>query len=69
MNLRYRVVVEVQNEKEQELVKFLAPNAFPTIWRGKGVMQIGVFNTRNNADSMIKILNNNGLKAVVEPVN
>jgi parallel beta-helix repeat protein len=69
MNLRYRVVVEVQNEKEQELVKFLAPNAFPTVWRGKGVMQIGVFNTRNNADSMIKILNNNGLKAVVEPVN
>ncbi|MBP5975240.1 DUF1565 domain-containing protein [Brasilonema sp. CT11] len=69
MNLRYRIVVEVQNEKEQELVKFLAPNAFPTVWRGKGVMQIGVFNTRNNADSMIKILNNNGLKAVVEPVN
>jgi parallel beta-helix repeat protein len=69
MNLRYRVVVEVQNEKDQELVKFLAPNAFPTVWRGKGVMQIGVFNTRNNADSMIKILNNNGLKAVVEPVN
>lgn len=68
-NLRYRVVVEVQNEKEQELVKFLAPNAFPTVWRGKGVMQVGVFNTRNNADSIIKILNNNGLKAVIEPVN
>ncbi|NMG21475.1 DUF1565 domain-containing protein [Brasilonema bromeliae] len=68
-NLRYRVVVEVQNEKEQELVKFLAPSAFPTVWRGKGVMQVGVFNTRNNADSIIKILNNNGLKGVVEPVN
>ncbi|MGH7999223.1 MAG: DUF1565 domain-containing protein [Brasilonema sp.] len=69
MNLRYRVVVEVQNEKEQELVKFLAPNAFRTVWRGKGVMQVGVFSTRNNADSIIKILDNNGLKAVVEPVN
>ncbi|NMG08492.1 hypothetical protein DP117_16950 [Brasilonema sp. UFV-L1] len=69
MNLRYRVVVEVQNEKEQELIKFLAPNAFRTVWRGKGVMQIGVFSTRNNADSIIKILDNNGLKAVVEPVN
>jgi parallel beta-helix repeat protein len=68
-NLRYRVVVEVQNEKEQELVKFLAPNAFRTVWRGKGVMQVGVFNTRNNADSIIKILNNNGFKAVIEPVN
>ncbi|NJM72483.1 MAG: DUF1565 domain-containing protein [Scytonema sp. RU_4_4] len=69
MNLRYRVVVEVQNEKEQELIKFLAPNAFRTVWRGKGVMQVGVFSTRYNADSMIKILDNNGFKAVVEPVN
>lgn len=69
INLRYRVVVEVQNEKEQELVKFLAPSAFRTVWRGKGVMQVGVFSTRYNADSVIKVLNNNGLKAVVEPVN
>ncbi len=69
MNLRYRVVVEVQNEKEQELVKFLAPSAFRTVWRGKGVMQVGVFSTRYNADSIMKILNKNGLKAVVEPIN
>lgn len=69
INLRYRVVVEVQNEKEQNLVKFLAPGAFRTVWRGKGVMQVGVFSTRYNADNVIKILNNNGLKAVVEPVN
>ncbi|KAB8321273.1 DUF1565 domain-containing protein [Tolypothrix campylonemoides VB511288] len=69
INLRYRVVVEVQNEKDQDLVKFLAPGAFRTVWRGKGVMQVGVFSTRYNADSVIKILNNNGLKAVVEPVN
>jgi parallel beta-helix repeat protein len=69
INLRYRVVVEVQNEKDQDLVKFLAPGAFRTVWRGKGVMQVGVFSTRYNADNVIKILNNNGLKAVVEPVN
>lgn len=69
INLRYRVVVEVQNDKEQDLVKFLAPGAFRTVWRGKGVMQVGVFSTRYNADNVIKILNNNGLKAVVEPVN
>ncbi|ARV63149.1 hypothetical protein BZZ01_21605 [Nostocales cyanobacterium HT-58-2] len=69
INLRYRVVVEVQNDKEQELVKFLAPGAFRTVWRGRGVMQVGIFSTRYNADSIIKILNNNGLKAVAEPVN
>jgi parallel beta-helix repeat protein len=69
INLRYRVVVETQNDKEQELVKFLSPGAFRTVWRGKGVMQVGVFSTRYNADSVLRILNNNGLKAVVEPIN
>ncbi|WP_017318444.1 DUF1565 domain-containing protein [Mastigocladopsis repens] len=69
INLRYRVMVEVENEREQELVQFLAPSAFRTVWRGKGVMQVGVFSTRYNADSILKILNNNGLKAVVEPIN
>lgn len=69
INLRYRVIVEIQNGKDQELVKFLAPGAFRTLWRGRDVMQAGIFSTRYNADSMVKIFNNNGLRASVEPVN
>ncbi|GAB1544852.1 DUF1565 domain-containing protein [Scytonema sp. NUACC21] len=69
INLRYRVIVEVQNSREQELVKFLAPGSFRTVWRGRDVMQAGIFSTRYNADSMIQIFNNNGLKAAVEPIN
>jgi parallel beta-helix repeat protein len=69
INLRYRVIVEIQNEKDQELIKFLAPGAFRTLWRGRDVMQAGIFSTRYNADSMVNIFNNNGLRASIEPVN
>ncbi|UKO98800.1 DUF1565 domain-containing protein [Nostoc sp. UHCC 0870] len=67
--VRYRVVVEALTDREQELVRFLAPGAFPTIWQSRRVMQAGVFSDRNNADEMLKILSNNGLKTIVEPLN
>jgi parallel beta-helix repeat protein len=69
IDLRYRVLVEVQNERDQELVKFLVPNAFRTVWRGQGVMQVGVFSSRHNAENVVNILKNNSLRAVIEPIN
>ncbi|MBR8837069.1 MAG: DUF1565 domain-containing protein [Stigonema ocellatum SAG 48.90 = DSM 106950] len=69
IDLRYRVLVEAGTQNEQQLVKFLAPNAFLTVWHGQGVMQVGVFSSRYNADNMVKILNKKGLRAVVEPIN
>jgi parallel beta-helix repeat protein len=69
IDLRYRVVVEAGTQQDEQLVKFLAPNAFHTVWHGQEVMQVGVFSNRYNADNMVKILNNKGLKAVVEPIN
>ncbi|MBU7586427.1 MAG: DUF1565 domain-containing protein [Nostoc sp. TH1S01] len=66
---RYRVIVEVANEQEQELVKFVAPGAFSTIWKGRRVMQAGVFSNRSNADEMLKNLTNNGLRTMIEPLN
>lgn len=68
-SVRYRVVVEASSEKEQELVKLLAPGAFSTIWQGRRVMQAGVFSNRYNADEMLKILNSSGLRSIVEPLN
>jgi parallel beta-helix repeat protein len=67
--VRYRVVVEALTDREQELVKNLAPGAFPTIWQSRRVMQVGVFSDRNNANEMLKILTNNGLRTIIEPLN
>lgn len=67
--VRYRVIVETVTDREQEIVKFLAPGAFPTIWQSRRVMQVGVFSDRNNADEMQKTLMNNGLKTIVEPLH
>ncbi len=69
IDLRFRVVVETGTEKQQQVVKFLAPGAFRTVWRGREVMQVGVFSSRYNAENMVRILNQNGLKSVVEPIN
>ncbi|KOP24244.1 hypothetical protein AMR41_21885 [Hapalosiphon sp. MRB220] len=68
LSTRYRVIAEVQTQRDQELVRFLAPGAFPTFWEGKAVMQAGVFSNRYNAEQMLAILNNNGLKTVIEPI-
>ncbi|WP_242044637.1 DUF1565 domain-containing protein [Anabaena azotica] len=68
-SVRYRVVVEATNDREQELVKTLAPGAFSTVRQGRRVMQVGVFSDRNNAEEMLRILNSSGLRTIVEPLN
>ncbi|WP_225893872.1 DUF1565 domain-containing protein [Atlanticothrix silvestris] len=68
-DVRYRVVVEVASDRERDLVRLFAPEAFPTIWQGRRVMQAGVFSNRYNADEMLKKLSGNGLRSIVEPLN
>lgn len=67
--VRYRVIVNVANDRERNLVRNLAPGAFPTTRQGRGVMQVGVFSDRTNADSIVRVLNNNGLRTTLEPLN
>jgi parallel beta-helix repeat protein len=67
--LRYRVMVEIANQSEQERVRFIAPGAFATVWQGKGVMQAGVFSSRYNANEMLKLLKRNGLRGMISPTN
>ena len=67
--LRYRVIVEIANQSEQEKVRSIAPGAFATVWQGRGVMQAGVFSSRYNANEMLKLLNRNGLRGVISPTN
>ncbi len=69
MGVRYRVIVQVVNERDPDLVRYLVPGAFSTVWQGRSVMQAGVFSSRYNADEMLKVLNTNGLRAMIEPLN
>ncbi|MEH2014179.1 DUF1565 domain-containing protein [Nostoc sp.] len=67
--VRYRVVVPLFTDKDKDLVRFLAPDAFPTVWQGQRVMQAGVFSSEYNAKEMLKTLSSNGLRAIMEPLN
>ncbi|MEH1807733.1 DUF1565 domain-containing protein [Nostoc sp.] len=67
--VRYRIVVPLATDKDRDLVKFLAPGAFPTVWQGQRVMQAGVFSSEYNAKEMLKTLSNNGLRVIMEPLN
>ncbi|MEH1874963.1 DUF1565 domain-containing protein [Nostoc sp.] len=67
--VRYRVVVPLATNKDEDLVRFLAPGAFPTVWQGQKVMQAGVFSSEYNAKKMLKTLYTNGLRAIMEPLN
>ncbi|MDJ0618267.1 MAG: DUF1565 domain-containing protein [Calothrix sp. MO_192.B10] len=66
---RYRVMAQIQTQRDQEIVRFLAPDAFPTVWQGQAYMQAGVFSSAYNASNMQKILNSNGLRAIVQPLD
>ncbi|MEH2382279.1 MAG: DUF1565 domain-containing protein [Nostoc sp.] len=67
--VRYRVVVPLLTERDKDLVRSLAPGAFPTVWQGQRVMQAGVFSSAYNAKEMLKTLSKNGLRAIMEPLN
>lgn len=63
--VRYRVLVNVANDAQQEIVRSVAPDAFPKVVQGRRVMQAGVFSNEFNAMQMVQILNSKGLRAMV----
>ncbi|MBD2676448.1 MULTISPECIES: DUF1565 domain-containing protein [Nostoc] len=67
--IRYRVVVTLVTDKDGDLVRSLAPGAFPTVWQGQKVMQAGVFDSEYNAKEMLKTLSSKGLRVIMEPLN
>jgi len=68
-SIRYRVVVTLVTDKDRDLVRSLAPGAFPTVWQGQKVMQAGVFDSEYNAKEMLKTLSSKGLRVIMEPLN
>ncbi|MFE1744611.1 DUF1565 domain-containing protein [Coleofasciculus sp. H7-2] len=69
LGLRYRVVVDAQNSRQEALVRSLAPDAFRTLSNGRTVMQAGAFSTRDRALEMQQMLNSKGLAATIESRN
>ncbi|MGM3304713.1 DUF1565 domain-containing protein [Anabaena sp. WFMT] len=67
--LRYRVVVPVANDSQRQVVRSVVPDAFSKVWQGRKVMQVGIFDSQDNASEMIQIFSSKGLRAFMEPLN
>ncbi len=69
LGLRYRVVVEANDENAQAQVRSLVPGAFRTYANGRTMMQVGAYSDRYNADETAQMLNSNGLRAMVQQID
>jgi hypothetical protein len=61
----YRVMVLADNRSQQEQLRSLYPDAFPTRYAGQSLWQIGVFSTRDNADTALQSVQSLGLQGKV----
>jgi len=68
-SLRYRVVVDASSEGTQIMVRSIIPGAFPTSINGQQLMQVGAFNSRDNAEQTVQLLTQNGLLAVIQEID
>lgn len=70
LGLRYRVVVRAADAALQDRVLSVFPGAFLTYDRRQSVvMQVGAFNDEANAQEVVDILRQNGIRAQVERVD
>jgi parallel beta-helix repeat protein len=65
----YRIIVPAGSDRDAEIIRFLSPTAFRTVWKGQEVIQVGSFSSAFNAEQMLRILSNNGLKGTIETSN
>lgn len=64
-NTLYRVVVRPRNTKQKSKIKSLVPDAFRSSYKGRSVMQVGLFDSRSKLDRMVKLMKRNGLRPEV----
>lgn len=67
--IRFRVVVNAEQETEQAQVLALAPDAFLIASNNKMMMQVGAFSDRTKAEQLTRILANQGISSIIEPIN
>jgi O-acetylhomoserine/O-acetylserine sulfhydrylase-like pyridoxal-dependent enzyme len=61
----YRVMVQADNRSQQNQLRSLYPEAFSTRYGGQSLWQIGVFSSRNNADSALQSVESLGLQGKI----
>lgn len=69
LGLRYRVLVDAPNERTQDAVRSLIPDAFRTTVNGRTMMQAGAYGDRVNADEVVQLLNQYGFEAIVQSMD
>ena len=62
---KYRVIAETVNDSQKTQVHSLYPDAFPTIYQGKFMLQIGTFSNRNSAENVLQSLERIGVYGVI----
>lgn len=65
-NLRYRVLVRAHNERVRDWVRSVIPDAFETEAGGETMMQIGAFQSLENAEEAAEQLSRSGIRAIIE---
>ena len=63
---RYRVLVAATTDDQQTLVRSLIPEAFRTSYNGQLMMQVGLFSSRENAQQILNLLQEQGLTVTIE---
>ncbi|ERN42562.1 protein of unknown function (DUF1565) [Rubidibacter lacunae KORDI 51-2] len=63
---RFRVLV-VATDAQTDIVRAIAPEAFPTSHGGQRVMQVGIFSTRANVNRVVREFQQAGLESIVLP--
>ncbi len=63
----YRVMVEANNTSQEAQVRSLYPDAFPTVYNGQSLLQVGVFSSQENADKTLRTLKDMGLSGIIAP--
>lgn len=61
----YRVLIQASNSSQQDKLKSRYPEAFRTIYQGRSMWQIGVFNHRDNADQALQSAKELGLDGTI----
>jgi hypothetical protein len=62
---QYKVIVESKNSYQESQIRSFYPGAFRTTYKGRSMMQVGVFSTKQSADQVLQSLRNAGLNALI----
>jgi len=64
--LRYRVLVRAEDEQVRRWVRSVVPGAFETVADGETMLQIGAFQSLENAEEAAEQLSRSGIRAIIE---